>query len=153
MGPPESGGIFRSSDNGGSWETVNTGLPHSYFYAQELLAGSDSLVLLGTGGLLFRSTDGGAAWSAVAGVQDISVMSVMPHGEMHAGDSHVGALYRSRDAGLTWASAVVKIVEQEKPKPLPWWQSVLPGWLKREDSRQKADLLEEDPEITDPVHS
>ena len=46
-------------------------------------------------------------------------------------------------AGLTWASAVVKIVEYEKPKPQPWWQSLVPHWLKRNHLEHQSDLLEE----------
>ncbi len=34
-------------------------------------------------------------------------------------------------AGLTWASTVVKISEQEKPIPRRWWQSIIPKWLMR----------------------
>ena len=32
-------------------------------------------------------------------------------------------------AGLTWAAAVVKVTENVKPVPKPWWQKIFAGWL------------------------
>jgi 3-oxoacyl-[acyl-carrier-protein] synthase III len=35
-------------------------------------------------------------------------------------------------AGLTWASAIVKVAENVKPIPKPWWQSMFAEWLARD---------------------
>lgn len=43
-------------------------------------------------------------------------------------------------AGLTWAAAIVRIAEYERPKPPPWWQLVSPGWLKRGRVHDQRDL-------------
>lgn len=41
-------------------------------------------------------------------------------------------------AGLTWASAIVKIVEQTKPTKESWWQNLLARWFAREHSTEKS---------------
>lgn len=77
----------------------------------------------------------------------IALAEALDEGRAKIGDTLAFVAF---GAGLTWASAVVKIVAHEKPKPQPWWQSVLPNWLKRSDSVHKIDLVEEAPEPAEP---
>jgi 3-oxoacyl-[acyl-carrier-protein] synthase-3 len=46
-------------------------------------------------------------------------------------------------AGLTWASAVVKIVEREKPTGKRWWQFTRPAWLSRNARNGAGKEMEE----------
>lgn len=97
----EYGGVYRSCNNGISWERINMGLPSSYFYPNVLLSGRDSSVFVGTEGRLFRSTNGGKTWLPT-GINNISALGLMKNGRLFAGDGWVGALYRSNDNGLNW---------------------------------------------------
>ena len=40
-------------------------------------------------------------------------------------------------AGLTWASAIVKVVENVKPIPKPWWQNLSARWFSRDHNVKK----------------
>lgn len=40
-------------------------------------------------------------------------------------------------AGLTWASAIVKVAENVKPTPKPWWQNLRAGWFSPDPSAKK----------------
>jgi 3-oxoacyl-[acyl-carrier-protein] synthase-3 len=50
-------------------------------------------------------------------------------------------------AGLTWASAVIKIAPYEKPSPKRWWQHLFPKFLARNGHRSVQDLPESIPEM------
>ncbi|MBS0171505.1 MAG: hypothetical protein JSR62_14235 [Nitrospira sp.] len=58
------GDMFRSADNGSTWEVANSGLPDSSIFVT--LYGEPGLLLLGTGKGAFRSTDNGLHWQLVA---------------------------------------------------------------------------------------
>ena len=60
------GGVFKSTDGGGNWSTVNTGLTATGVYALAIDPQTPATLYAGTdGGGVFKSTDGGANWSAV----------------------------------------------------------------------------------------
>ena len=65
-----------------------------------------------------------------------------------AGRARVGSTlaFVAFGAGLTWASAVVKIAADETPKSKPWWKHILQAWTKRDRFRTRLDLLEDLPE-------
>ena len=64
-------GVFKSTDGGSNWESVNSGLPISSGGYREITAivpdpVSSGTVFAGTdGGGVFKSTDGGASWAAI----------------------------------------------------------------------------------------
>jgi 3-oxoacyl-[acyl-carrier-protein] synthase-3 len=41
-------------------------------------------------------------------------------------------------AGLTWASAIVKVAENEKPTKKPWWQNPLARWFSKDRHKEKV---------------
>ncbi|MBM4437534.1 MAG: hypothetical protein FJ029_09920 [Actinobacteria bacterium] len=103
------GGVFRSRDNGITYERWMTGLTDRRVNA---LAASrhlpdDGLVLAGTQAGLFKSTNAGATWSQVAGVPQQSVTGVefsptfLTSQRAYAAVSGVG-VYVSNDRGATW---------------------------------------------------
>ncbi len=49
-------------------------------------------------------------------------------------------------AGLTWASAVVKIVEYEKPQRSSWWRGLWQNWFQRNGQEIDQVDLERSPE-------
>src|SRR5207245_2023532 len=69
------GGVFKSTDGGGSWSAVNSGLPYypSNPYYPEVFAltidpQTPATLYAGTTlcGSVFKSTDGGGSWSALS---------------------------------------------------------------------------------------
>ena len=59
-------GIFKSTNGGGSWQTVNTGLTNLGVNALVLDPAIPTTLYAGTnGGGIFKSTDGGGSWRAV----------------------------------------------------------------------------------------
>jgi 3-oxoacyl-[acyl-carrier-protein] synthase-3 len=58
----------------------------------------------------------------------IALCEALDSGRAKIGDTMVFVAF---GAGLTWASAVVKIVEREKPTTRRWWQLTRPAWLSR----------------------
>lgn len=59
----ETGGIYRSSDNGGSWTPVNNGLSN---FAIHALSSNDGKIFAGTSAGICRSTDNGNNWSRIS---------------------------------------------------------------------------------------
>jgi len=100
-------GIFRSSDDGLSWQQINNGLPAaSYSVASiySLAAGISGDLYTGTGKGVFRSTDNGNNWlPANDNLQESQVRSlvVTAGGAVFAGTRERG-IYRSTDNGQNW---------------------------------------------------
>jgi len=103
----QSGGIFKSTDKGGSWAPINSGLsdtwvncvaitPNGYIYASTWSKG------------LFRSTDDGQSWApSNSGISDLSppgvgALDFTPSGTVFAMAN--GGMYRSTDLGTSWKS-------------------------------------------------
>ncbi len=58
--------MFKSTNGGGVWSAVNTGLTATNVYALAIDPATPSTLYAGTiGGGVFKSTNGGGAWSAV----------------------------------------------------------------------------------------
>ena len=57
--------MFKSTNGGGNWTAVNTGLPETYVYALAIDPATPTILYAGTyGGGVFKSTNGGGNWSA-----------------------------------------------------------------------------------------
>jgi photosystem II stability/assembly factor-like uncharacterized protein len=102
-----SGGVFKSTDGGGSWSTANTGLPDTGLSAVTIDQAAPQTVYVGTDTSgVFKSTDGGSNWSpANAGLpgSPVSVLAIDPVSTtLYAGIGNV--IYRSTDGGSSWTS-------------------------------------------------
>jgi photosystem II stability/assembly factor-like uncharacterized protein len=109
-------GVYRSTNNGSNWRSINAGLPMARVYCFNWTppdtAGSMS-VYVGTAGGLFRSTDFGEHWQASdAGIvhPDIRALAVVPAPDgsraswLFAG-TWGGGVFRSTDYGGSWTEA------------------------------------------------
>jgi photosystem II stability/assembly factor-like uncharacterized protein len=57
------GTLHRSTDDGRSWQRVDSGLPDRQHVLDTHCTGPDGLIVVaGSGGMLTRSLDGGATW-------------------------------------------------------------------------------------------
>ena len=61
----DSNGVFKTTNGGGSWAAVNTGLTNFQVTALAIDPQTPATVYAGTANGVFKSTDGGMSWSAV----------------------------------------------------------------------------------------
>ena len=105
-----SAGVFRSSDGGGTFTRLNTGLTN--LAVNELAVSpriwEDGTMFAATTSGLFRTTDGGLNWSAVASglapgdVKGIAISAQFGVDRTVYAAVHGHGIYRSQDAGATW---------------------------------------------------
>ena len=98
-------GFFRSADRGVTWEHVSTALEGARPHAMVFLP--DDALLATTSRGLYRSDDRGARWRRVDGgipQSDLTGLAAHPDGRtIWASDFTHGGIFRSADAGRTWA--------------------------------------------------
>src|SRR6185369_7984430 len=71
-------GVFKSTNGGGSWSQINSGLTSPYVYALAIDPTTSSTIYAGTyyGGV-FKSTNGGQNWGEInAGMSSVKVNSL-----------------------------------------------------------------------------
>lgn len=119
-------GVFRSNNQGVTWQAVNTGLTATRVYA---LGQSRGTILAGTEGSgVFRSADNGASWqvanNGLRGVyigafatQSDAVYTCTYFDRTTESNANNG-VYRSLDNGLTWALTSKFPTSNTDPKPL-----------------------------------
>jgi len=105
-----TGGIYRSTDSGGTWAQVDGAKTCSLGADGPATWVTTNTWLLPGTGLLYRSTDDGATWSLVltttgAGRNGPSVGVVSPTTIFAAGSADAN-LYKSIDGGATWTTAL-----------------------------------------------
>jgi ligand-binding sensor domain-containing protein len=92
------GGVFRSRDNGNSWQPVNAGLKR--LEVKALMTTGDDLYA-GTGDGVYRLNESGTHWSVVTtGLDDVLVHALArsADGTLYAGTSGKGILYFKRQS-------------------------------------------------------
>ncbi len=94
-------GIFRSTDQGTSWEPLNNGLTITDVYCL-LINGNDDM-FCGTVNGIFFSQDDGITWKPVAGsgFGAVIISLVMMPGDVLFAGTNTG-VFRSTDYGVTW---------------------------------------------------
>jgi photosystem II stability/assembly factor-like uncharacterized protein len=104
-----NGGVFRSTNGGGSWTAVNTGMTSTAVQALAIDPASPTTLFAGTsGGGVFKSIDGGENWTAVntdLTSTDVRALAIGPGnpGMVYAGTSGAG-VFRSANGGGSWTA-------------------------------------------------
>ncbi|MFH1295758.1 MAG: PKD domain-containing protein [Bacteroidota bacterium] len=110
-----SGGLWMTSDGGGTWETHTDTLPTLGVSAIVLDYTNPNIIYIGTGdrdagdapGLgIFKSTDGGYTWvQSTLGMGEKTVGEILMHPTNHLIliAAANGGIYRSTDAGANWS--------------------------------------------------
>ncbi len=108
-------GVFRSSDHGSTWKSINNGLTNLTIYT---LVISDSNLYLGTDWGVFVSTDYGEHWntSHTGMTQNVtkSIIRLGPY--LFAGT--IWGIFRSSDNGITWMESDTGMVTHAGNKAL-----------------------------------
>jgi len=69
------GGVFKSTDSGGTWAAANTGLTNLSVRALAINPSTPAMLYAGTFGGVFKSTDSGGTWAAAStGLTNLNVL-------------------------------------------------------------------------------
>ncbi len=100
----DNSGLFRSKNNGLTWEKVNSGFPDFEIYAIGVSDNDD--IFIGTNHQgIFRSTDNGETWEQKDNGYTTSecwTFALNDSGYIFAGDGDWSGLYYSSDNGENW---------------------------------------------------
>ena len=128
----ENAGVFRSADNGATWESVNAGLPHNISFVSLLSSavhGATTFVFLATDRGLFRSADNGMTWRdcsvGLPSTPDFNGVARFGVGYVFGSEralgqallfcTYSGGVYRSEDGGATWQTSNIGIPITTRP--------------------------------------
>jgi photosystem II stability/assembly factor-like uncharacterized protein len=107
-------GIFKSTNGGANWRSVNFGLTSTAVSSLTIVAQNPSTLYVGTWGSgVFKSTDGGASWGTTGLHQThVNALAIDPQNariiyaatHMNAGGPtwDVDGLFKSTDGGISW---------------------------------------------------
>jgi hypothetical protein len=106
-------GVFKSTDSGGTWAAVNTGLTTLQVGALAINPTTPATLYAGTGGMydgggVFKSTDSGGTWAAAnTGLTNLTVVALAINpttpATLYAGTSG-GGVFKSTNSGGTWTA-------------------------------------------------
>ena len=104
-------GVFKSTNGGGNWSAVNTGLsPDAGILALAIDPTTPTTIYAGTaiGARLYKSTNGGGSWSAAnIGLSGLSVESLVidptSPTTLYAG-TYEGGVFKSKNGGGNWSA-------------------------------------------------
>ena len=102
-------GVFKSTDSGGTWAAINSGLTNPNVVTLAIDPKTPSTLYAATQyGEVFKSTDSGGTW-ADTGLSDVSALAVDPvtPSTLYAGGTNGEGVFKSTDAGRTWTAANV----------------------------------------------
>src|SRR5207244_10968909 len=103
----DSNGVFKTTNGGGSWTAVNTGLTNFQVTALAIDPQTPATVYAGTANGVFKSTDGGMSWSAVnTGLNNylyVFTLAIDPQTPttLYAG-ANGGGVFKSSNGGGSW---------------------------------------------------
>ncbi len=105
-----SGGLFRSTDNGNTWNLSDSGIYTTYGIGSGIPFEHDGVILAAFGDVvggidIYRSTDRGVSWKiALINAIDVSAGFTAIGNTLYGGSTYSNTIYTTTDDGDTWAS-------------------------------------------------
>jgi photosystem II stability/assembly factor-like uncharacterized protein len=98
-------GVFKSTNGGGDWSAVNTGLTSISVSALAIDPVTPATLYAGTGDGVFKSTNGGENWIAVnTGLTNISALAIDPAMPTVLYAGTLGGVFKSTNGGENWVA-------------------------------------------------
>ena len=97
-------GVFKTSDGGQSWRSINDGLPAPYFSAFLIVPGAPATLVAAIGHSIFISVDGGEHWESRGQIDpqaDVQALAFDAASQTLLAGTTSG-LFTSTDGALTW---------------------------------------------------
>ncbi|MFZ1729176.1 MAG: hypothetical protein WBQ23_14205 [Bacteroidota bacterium] len=98
-------GLFRSSNRGQTWESIEAGLPSNALYSISVPTGD--VVFIGLNSATYRSSDQGATWNHISDLAAMNVFSVQHAGGNTMVTETSKGLYLSQNFGATWETGTL----------------------------------------------
>ncbi|MCC6724101.1 MAG: T9SS type A sorting domain-containing protein [Saprospiraceae bacterium] len=97
-------GVFRSSDDGESWEPFNMGITDNYYSQGHFATASNGKIYYCGGEKMYRLASSGNAWEEIeiSNFESTSVIFTNPQGDLFAVETF-GGIYRSTNNGSTFS--------------------------------------------------
>jgi photosystem II stability/assembly factor-like uncharacterized protein len=99
---PSQVGLYRSTDDGRSWQNISPGSSGFTEFPNTVVAGGPNVIIAGSANGLYRTTDGGAHWSRNTDIPGIILTYRTGPGTILAMTGRI--IYRSIDDGMSWDS-------------------------------------------------
>jgi hypothetical protein len=104
------GGVFKSTDGGGSWSAVNTGLTNTDIQALAVARQTPTTLSVGTVADIVERMTGGASWSAMSSgltfqvVQQLAALAPEPQTPTTLYAGTAAGVSTSTDGGASWSA-------------------------------------------------
>ena len=101
------GGVFKSTNGGGNWTAMNTGLTSTYVYALAIDPNTPLTIYAGTSGGVFKSTNGGGNWTAMnTGLTNtyVHALAIDPNTPLTIYAGTWGGVFKSTNGGGNWTA-------------------------------------------------
>jgi len=103
-----TGGVWKTTDGGGSWTPLNDFFSNLYVYAVTIDPNNSDVYYFGSySGLIFKSEDAGATWDLLADISNSLINKIVVHPDdpdiLFACSQNAG-IYSSTDGGNSWSN-------------------------------------------------
>lgn len=106
-----TGGVWRTTDAGASWEPLGDYFPNLYVYSVAMDPNDSDTYFFGSyGGNIYKSTDAGATWNLLGNAGTSTVNKILLHptdSDILFATSENNGIYGSVDGGASWAKVVL----------------------------------------------
>jgi len=102
--------VYRSTDEGTSWNDVGASLPNNEVYSLSTIDGST--VFVGLNNTTYFTTDLGESWEQVSGLQGVNVYAVHRLSATRLAAESSGGLYFSTDDGRGWSRTAADVIDR-----------------------------------------
>ena len=109
----DSTGLWRSTNNGGSWEEVGS-FGASYIKALAISSDGTVMAIAVYGGQIWTSEDSGTSWTARDSSRNWTSIAMSSNGGRMVASANGGDVYISTDSGVTWTAT------DPEPAGQPW---------------------------------